>query len=143
MKKGFTLVEILAVFVVLGIISMITVPAIGNVIHMSKEKAYDKQIELIINASRSYMTNNSLELPDNGETSTVNVCQLEKGGYLKKENISNPIYENGSSDIKKKCKYLYGNINVTNTSGKFTYTYADLNNCTEKNNIEKSTNICD
>ena len=65
MKKGFTLVEILAVFVVLGIISMITVPAIGNVIHMSKEKAYDKQIELIINASRSYMTNNSLELPDN------------------------------------------------------------------------------
>ena len=37
-NKGFTLVELLAVIVVLAIISIITIPMIGNVIEESKKK---------------------------------------------------------------------------------------------------------
>ena len=38
MKKGFTLVELIAVILVLGIIALIAVPRISNAIQTSKEK---------------------------------------------------------------------------------------------------------
>jgi len=39
-KKGFTLVEVLAVIVLISVIALITVPIIGNVIQTSKENAF-------------------------------------------------------------------------------------------------------
>ena len=41
-NKGFTLVEILAVIVILAVISIITIPMIGNVIEESKQKALEQ-----------------------------------------------------------------------------------------------------
>ena len=38
-EKGLTLIELLAVIVILAIIAAIAVPAIGNVINNSKDKA--------------------------------------------------------------------------------------------------------
>lgn len=39
-EKGFTLVELLAVIVILAIILAIAVPVVGNVIDNSKEEAH-------------------------------------------------------------------------------------------------------
>ena len=41
-NKGFTLVEILAVIVILAVISIITIHMIGNVIEESKQKALEQ-----------------------------------------------------------------------------------------------------
>ena len=38
-EKGLTLIELLAVIVILAIIAAIAVPAIGNIINNSKDKA--------------------------------------------------------------------------------------------------------
>ncbi|MDR4948752.1 type II secretion system protein [Neobacillus cucumis] len=54
-QKGFTLIELLAVIVILGIIAAIAIPAIGNVINKSKEKAEVQDALLIINAAKLYV----------------------------------------------------------------------------------------
>lgn len=74
-EKGFTLVELLAVIVILGIIVAIAVPAIGNIIEESRTKADEAEIQLIVDAARLY------EIQD-GNTIPVTVDELETAGYL-------------------------------------------------------------
>ena len=45
MKKGFTLVELLAVIVILALIALITIPVILNVVEKSKVKTYQRSID--------------------------------------------------------------------------------------------------
>jgi type IV pilus assembly protein PilA len=51
-QRGLTLVELLAVIVILGIISAIAVPSIGNIIEKSKEDAAISDALQIINAAK-------------------------------------------------------------------------------------------
>ena len=53
-KRGFTLVEVLGVIVVIGLISFLIVPKVANTIFNSKEVAYKTQVETIENAARKY-----------------------------------------------------------------------------------------
>jgi type IV pilus assembly protein PilA len=78
-QKGLTLVELLAVIVILGVISAIAVPAIGGVIKSSKSNA-DTQTEILIkDAAYQYLTNT------NADTSltSVTVPTLVSAGYLR------------------------------------------------------------
>ena len=46
MKKGFTLVELLAVIVILALIALITAPVVLNVIENSQQKTYRRSIDM-------------------------------------------------------------------------------------------------
>jgi len=78
-EKGFTLVELLAVIVILGIIVAIAIPAIGSVINRAEGDADEQEQALIIDAARLYeMQEYEGEYAD----FTVEVQTLIANGYL-------------------------------------------------------------
>src|SRR5574344_1083420 len=85
-KKGFTLAEVLAVIVILGIIITIAATSITAVVKRSKEKALNRQIEYIESAAKNYYI--SANYPN---ICFITVDKLYKIGYLKEENINNPV----------------------------------------------------
>lgn len=54
-QRGLTLVELLAVIVILGIISAIAVPSIGNVLDNSKREAIKADAVTILNSAKFYL----------------------------------------------------------------------------------------
>ncbi|MFC6465660.1 prepilin-type N-terminal cleavage/methylation domain-containing protein [Marinilactibacillus sp. GCM10026970] len=75
-ENGFTLVELLAVLVILGIIVAIAIPAIGNVVDNAETKAADAEQSLVIDAARLYDIENDIS------SEGVSVAELRKSGYL-------------------------------------------------------------
>lgn len=91
MKRGFTLIELMAVIVILGIISVIVVPAVDRFIRSSQYAAYDVQIDYIEDAAKNWAADNYNRIPDNNnESITIYLSQLKSEGYIL-ENITNPL----------------------------------------------------
>ena len=76
-EKGFTLVELLAVIVILGIIAAIAIPSIGKVIDKAEEGAEKSEITMVEDAARLYDLQN--DWPNSG---TLPVSDLIDAGYL-------------------------------------------------------------
>lgn len=131
MKKGFTLIELICVIVLLGIIAMIAIPTINTAINNSKEKAYNEQIALIEDTAKTYTSKHSLKLPNqtSGSKLCVSVAEMQKDGLLTSEAIQNPNYEEGSTDAKKKNKTFTGSVVITWKNNKYLYKYEQNPSC--------------
>jgi type IV pilus assembly protein PilA len=79
-QRGMTLVELLAVIVILGIISAIAVPNIGGLISKTKDDAKVAEGIQIINAAKLYSTTHPI--PDSDTDGKVTIDQDKLSGYL-------------------------------------------------------------
>lgn len=74
-EKGLTLIELLAVIVILAIVSAIAIPAIGNIIENSRYNAVKADGSNILSAASLYFT-------DNPDKTYVTAFDLKAAKYL-------------------------------------------------------------
>ena len=122
MKKGFTLVELIGVIIVLGLIALIALPPILNAIREKESEISEASEEIIYNATSLYVSDNSNSFPKtNGNTFCVTLDTLTQGNYL-----PDVVYDAVSGDEVP----LTNMVEVKYEQDRFSY---NLNNeCVEK-----------
>lgn len=89
-SRGFTLVEVLAVIVILSILMAIMVPNVGKILEKNKEDNYADLEKSIISAAKIYVS-------DNRYTIYVNAAECDTNNEI--DAIFNIKGKNGASDI--------------------------------------------
>ena len=115
MKRGFTLVELLAVLILLGVVSLIAIPSIGKILNRSREKARESTKNELIQAAKNYYADNIRELPDDGSHKCLSVSEIEESGYISNDDIVDPTTEEKLTGYVK--------IYFDNTYNQYTYEY--------------------
>lgn len=112
-KKGFTLIELMAVITILVIISLIIVPVIDRNVKKSKDDMYKIQIENIRMAGQGYFFDNILSRPKAGSHCSVSLQVLVSEGYLSGD-VVNPKNGESFGDVYIQIKNTGTNKDVFN-----------------------------
>lgn len=137
MKKGFTLVELLAVITIIGVVALIVFPKIINSIKQSKEDLYQIQVHDIESAGKKWATDHLDFLDSNHLNATgVSLDTLIESNYFQKNNVQDPRNKekmNGCIQIsynETNQQYQYQYIEDTCQkviANGYIYTYQDEN----------------
>src|SRR5574344_346504 len=90
MKKGFTLIELIGVIVIISLLSLIIYPQVNTIIRNQKESLYNSQLKIVIDAAKNYVTSNSGSLDITSSGYLISISDLYNGGYIDKSNVINP-----------------------------------------------------
>ncbi len=96
-KKGFTLVEILAVVIILGIISVIVYPVLNKMLKDNRKRAFEASLSSVVRAAELYKTdnNNTLGIIDYDD----NVIDMSNLGKWKAGTLTDKVDTDGSTKI--------------------------------------------
>ncbi|HPZ23543.1 MAG TPA: prepilin-type N-terminal cleavage/methylation domain-containing protein [Bacilli bacterium] len=83
-KNGFTLIEILAVLVIIGLLLDLTIPNVLKLGNKTKEKAYETKISMIENAAITYGENSKSSLV---KSTTVCTPVVDANGEITSMNV--------------------------------------------------------
>jgi type IV pilus assembly protein PilA len=113
--KGLTLVELLAVIVILGIIAAIAVPSIGNIIEKSRADAVKAEGIQVLNAAKLYVaaegnSKTTLKADDLKEYLTEN-GDIWKKAYAVTVDADNKITLSGTGE-KDSVEIIFNNATV-------------------------------
>lgn len=91
MKKGFTLIEVLAVIIILGLLMTLAIPSFLNQIAKTNKKTNAAMNKIIYTAVDLYMDDHSDDYPkNNGNVYCIKLEKMVNEGYLS-EPILNPV----------------------------------------------------
>lgn len=113
-KKGFTLVELIAVIALLSIIMLLIVPNVANYLNNSKKTLfYDNVVNMFKSATTTFMyqddptnttfSNNGVKLDVDVENEYVYTIRVNNYGEVISINVNNGVYSynKSSSDINE------------------------------------------
>ena len=113
-KKGFTLVELLAVIVILALIAIIAFPNVTKLIKGAKKDTNTVQFSVIKETLKDYIAEHAATLNDGDQ---VCISDLKADGLLENKKITNP-------ETKAEYKGCFTLTWDTNYN-QFTYEYAE------------------
>ena len=93
-NKGFTLVEVMAMLVIISIALFVIVRQVGSTLSITKKESYEVMKDNIISASEDYITecNNNIiscDLDWNNDKFSFKAILLKESGYF--NNLDSPI----------------------------------------------------
>lgn len=103
-NKGFTLVELLAVLVILISVSLVAVGGISASLDRRDIKECEEQKELAIGAAKIYFSLNN--------ESSVTVGELKSGNYISSDNKVNRLDNNDTISFGT-TEYIYSGTNCS------------------------------
>ena len=144
MKKGFTLVELLAVIIILAIVALIALPIIMDVVEDSRKSAAKSGAAMVLSSVKNYFAENYFNTEFNGYTCSINnrtgCTELSLEGDRPDSaaiTLSKDGFVNGSVTIGKYTYYYCNNmltdIDCANIKTAADITYSNplsANNCT-------------
>jgi type IV pilus assembly protein PilA len=89
-RKGFTLVELLAVIAVLGLLIAIISPVVKKLINDSEDSLSKQQIEMIVGAAKRYMVDHGELLPEGSNKFAVYIKDLINDGVIDNDEVIDP-----------------------------------------------------
>ena len=108
-KKGYTLIELLAVITIIALLTSVAVISYSYFINKANESAYENYIDSMHEASVMYFSKDTSRLPRNNETMLLSLSDLNIGS------INNPKDENDkclNSYIEAKRNDVDGVISI-------------------------------
>ena len=120
-NKGFTLIELMAVVIIIGLIAILTIPNIVNQIKKGKEAINNNINDIVISAAKKYVNDNKNDyIKDSENTYCILISSLVSNDYIKEDIVNNKQ----NNIIEKKVKITYNE--------QFEYNIVNENDCTER-----------
>lgn len=80
-KKGFTLVELLAVIVILGVLLLIAVPSVQNIIKSSKKRSFESATKLAVENVETMASTEKIDATLEPCYIPISQITLERGNF--------------------------------------------------------------
>ena len=122
MKKGFTLIELTAVIILIALISILGFTLISNNINSKKDEISETMNKIIFDASNIYMGYN----PNNYLKTDDNIYCIKLSELTDLDLLSKPLVDPVSNEEISLNKYVKVEVNAEE------YLYSIVNECIEK-----------
>lgn len=132
-KKGFSLVEVLAVFVIFSILLLIMIPNINSVTRKTRNQLHETQIKILKEAANIFITDYINMIPiENNESITIEL-KLLKDMDIVDQDFKNPITDKYFADDML--------LTITNNNDIFTTTIIEKDSINYSNNVKYKNHI--
>ena len=101
MKKGFTLIELMAAVIIIALVALLTFPNIVSRIKEAKDENKDNVEKVVISSSKKYVNDNIDSFNENN-TYCLSIKTLIDNDYLKEDIVTDEDYNISSYYVKVK-----------------------------------------